>query len=103
MSSGINDKRVGEFSRRIKIPREMHEDIKASYAAGGTSYRKLASEYGVDAKTIYLICNEDRAEKQKESNKEYNKTHKPSKEKRAKYMRDHRNYKRALVEAGKIS
>ena len=46
--------------KKMKISVEQREDIKAEYAAGGTTYQKIADKYGVSSTCILRIVNGQR-------------------------------------------
>jgi transposase-like protein len=92
-----------KYDRRVKLSDKDKKQIAEAYATGGTSYNKLASEYGVSKRTIYWVVN---PEKQRENyelrkanggSKQYY-----SKEKNTQSMRNHREYKKELLEEGKL-
>ena len=92
-----------KYDRRIRLTDEDKKDIAEAYSSGGTSYNKLAKEYGVSKRTIYWVVNPD---KQKE-NYELRKAKGGSKQyydrdKHTQSMRNHREYKKELLKEGKL-
>lgn len=82
--------------RRRKLTDDQKEQIKAIYAEGGVGTRPLAKQFGVSRRTIQLIVNPEIKRKNDELIKEHWKDYRPTKEKWAATMREHRKYKQQL-------
>ncbi|MCF3109241.1 transposase [Niabella sp. CC-SYL272] len=52
----------------IKVNKETKEAIVAEYLSGGTSFRKLASKYGITSRRVYywVKCHQDNQKEQKQ-------------------------------------
>ena len=92
-----------KYDRRVRLSDEEKKEIREAYATGGTSYNKLATEFGVSKRTIYWVVNPD---KQRE-NYELRKARGGSKQyyekdKHTQSMRNHREYKNELLKEGKL-
>lgn len=94
-----------ENDRRIRLNDEQRSEIKTLYKEESISTRKLAAMYGVSRRTITFILDPNKASIASEQFKRRRKDgrYKPSKEKRAKVMREHRNHKQALYKQGKLN
>ncbi len=92
-----------KYDRRIKLTDSDKKEIVEAYATGGTSYNKLAKEFGVSKRTIYWVVNPDKQRenyelrKAKGGSKQYY-----DKDKWAESMRNHREYKNELLKEGKL-
>ena len=104
MSAKLDETRVTrKYDRRIKLSDDDKEEIVALYKLGATSYNKLAREFGVSKRTIYWIVNPEKLEENKRLRAERGGSkYYYDKETQRKAMRDHRDYKRSLLEEGKI-
>ena len=87
-----------EQDRRIKLTDEQREEIREKYATGCYSQRGLAIEYNVSRRLISFILDDEKAKRAAEQFKarKSDGRYKPSKEKWAETMREHRQYKHKL-------
>jgi len=90
--------------RRIKLNDKQREEIREKYTTGMYSQRNLAEEYGVSRRLITFILDPDKAKKNAEQLKQRRADgrYKPSKEKWAAIMREHRQYKQELYLKGEL-
>lgn len=90
--------------RRIKLNDKQREEIREKYMTGMYSQRNLAEEYGVSRRLITFILDPDKAKKNAEQLKQRRADgrYKPSKEKWAAIMREHRQYKQELYLKGEL-
>lgn len=93
-----------EQDRRIKLNDKQREEIREKYMTGMYSQRNLAEEYGVSRRLITFILDPDKAKKNAEQLKQRRADgrYKPSKEKWAAIMREHRQYKQELYLKGEL-
>lgn len=91
-----------EYDRRRKLTDDQKEVIRKRYGEENTSLRILAKEYGVSKSMIEIIINPERAARVKAYAKEHRKEYQGTKEVRREYMRNHRKYKRELINKGII-
>lgn len=97
--------RVGkQFDRRRKLTDEQKEEIKRIYATKEYSQKRLAIKFGVSESTIYRIVTPNAELRRKDSNRKYWAEHKNnrSSEKNNEGFKRHLQYKRSLIENGKI-
>lgn len=87
------------LDRRVKIPATEHEVIRKLHASG-EAIRAIARRYEVEHRTIQFILFPERIEAMR-SNRDWRRYY--SKEKNAKYQREHRQYKAKLYKEGKLS
>ena len=99
-----NIKLSREQDRRVKLTDEQREEIREKYVTGLYSQRKLAEEYGVSRRLITFVLDDEKAKRAAEQRKERNADgrYKPTKERWAKTMREHRQYKQSLYLQGKL-
>lgn len=84
--------------RRLKIPKEKHQEIKDLYATGTISYRKIGEMYDVSKSLIIQIVNPDIAEKKRNQFRERRKDGRYyDKEKSTIQIREHRKYKQSVL------
>lgn len=103
MPSKVDKFTVGEeYDRRRKLTDEQRDEIIRKYATGEYSYNKLAKEYNVSKKLIMLIINPESKKRNDERIKAHWKDYVGTKEERAKIAREHRAYKKQLLDEGKI-
>lgn len=95
------------LDRRVKLTESDRQDIRNAYF--GEHYREqptmtyLAQKYGVDRRLIQFVLFPEREKRQKElASKRQKEGRYYDKEKRRKYMQNHRDYKRSLVKQGKL-
>jgi DNA invertase Pin-like site-specific DNA recombinase len=88
--------------RRRKLTDDQKEQIRGIYATGICGMRPLAKQFGVSRTTIQIIVNPKRAEAVKQRTKEHWRDYRPSKEKWAETMREHRHYKQGLFLKGEL-
>lgn len=90
--------------RRIKLNDKQREEIREKYTTRMYSQRNLAEEYGVSRRLITFILDPDKAKKNAEQLKQRRADgrYKPSKEKWAAIMREHRQYKQELYLKGEL-
>ena len=93
-----------EQDRRIKLTDEQREEIREKYATGCYSQRGLAIEYHVSRRLISFILDDEKAKRAAEPLKirKADGRDKPSKEKWAETMREHRKYKHNLMLNGQL-
>lgn len=91
------------LDRRRKLTDAQKDEIRHKYETGFYSLNGLAKEYEVSKKTILLIVNPDSKRKSDDRIKEHWKDYQPSKQERARIMREHRNYKKQLLKSGMIA
>lgn len=91
-----------EFDRRRKLTDEQRDEIRHKYATGDYSYNSLAKEYNVSKKLVMLIVNPESKRKNDERIKAHWKDYIGTKEERTKVAREHRAYKKQLLDEGKI-
>ena len=93
-----------KHDKRVKLTDEDKENIRTEYAAGDTSYSKLAAKYGVSKRTIQFVIKPEKLEKAKEQFKERRKDGRYyDREKHNAGVRKHRQYKKELFDKGLIS
>ena len=91
------------LDRRVKLTDEERIEIADAYKSGGTSYNKLAVEYGVSKRLIMFIVNPDKYEVTKKQFAERQKDGRYyDREKHNKAVKKHRDYKKELFKEGKI-
>ena len=91
------------LDRRVKLTDEERIEITNTYKGGGTSYNKLATEYGVSKRLIMFIVNPDKYEVTKKQFAERQKGGRYyDREKHNKAVKKHRDYKKKLFKEGKI-
>jgi hypothetical protein len=84
--------------RRLKIPKEKHQEIKDLYATGTISYRKIGEMYEVSKSLIIQIVNPDIAERKRRQFIERRKDGRYyDKEKNTYTIREHRQYKQSIL------
>lgn len=88
--------------RRRKLTDDQKEQIRRIYATGVCGMRPLAKQFGVDRSTIQVIVNPQRAEAVKQYRKEHWRDYRPSKEKWAETIKEHRRYKQELYLKGEL-
>lgn len=89
-----------KFNRNIKLS---EEDKRAIVDARrfGTTYQKIADQFGVSKKRVMQICNPEIEERDRKRFKEYQKDGRfYDKEKHRNYMKKHRKYKYTLMNNG---
>lgn len=89
-----------EYKRNIKLS---EEDKRAIVDARrfGTSYQKIADQFGVSKKRVIQICNPEIEERDRKRLKECRKERRfYDKEKHRNYIKNHRKYKYALMNNG---
>lgn len=93
-----------EQDRRVKLSENQKEEIKHKYELGTYSQRALAREYNVSRRLISFILFPEKAEicKEQLKRRKADGRYKPSKEKWAETMREHRKYKQNLYLAGEL-
>ena len=93
-----------EQDRRIKLTDEQREEIREKYATGCYSQRGLATEYHVSRRLISFILDDEKAKRAAEQLKarKADGRYRPSKEKWAETMREHRQYKHRLYINGQL-
>lgn len=94
-----------EQDRRVKLTDEQREEIREKYATGCYSQRGLAVEYNVSRRLISFILDDEKAKRASEQFKarKADGRYKPSKEKWAETMREHRRYKNMLYVNGQLT
>lgn len=94
---------LGKYDRRIKLTDVQRDEIKQLRKLG-LSYRIIAERYGVSKSLVILVLNPDIAERKRIASMERHREgrYKPTKEKWAATMREHRAYKHQLHKEGKI-
>lgn len=97
-----------KLDRRIKLTSAEKQTIREQYFRMKECERptmtSLAKEYGVDRRTIQFILYPEREVRQRELARERRKDGRYyDKERHRKYMQNYRDYKRALVKAGKLN
>lgn len=88
--------------RRRKLTDEQKNEIIRLYTTGAYSQRKLAKRFGVSRSAIQIIVNPERAAAVKKRGKEHWREYRPSKDKWAETMREHRRYKQELYLKGEL-
>jgi hypothetical protein len=88
--------------RRCKLTSAQREEILHRYKTETIGTRPLAKEYGVSRSLIQTIVNPSIAERKKKYVKEHWRDYRPSKEKWAETIREHRHYKQELYLAGEL-
>ena len=84
--------------RRLKIPKEKHQEIKDFYATGTTSYQKIADMYEVSKSLIIQIVNPDIALRKRNQFLERRKDGRYyDKQKHTIAIREHRQYKNSVM------
>lgn len=102
MACKIDKVLVGaKYDRRVKITQEMREQIIREVEAGERR-AAIAERHGINIKSIYLIMHPEALEKYRTYNKNNWRRFALEKEARAEAMRNHRAYKRKLVEDNKL-
>ena len=99
--SKIDDMRIAgtQYDRRVKLTDAQRVAIRERYATGEISTYGLAKEYNVSRRTIDFILHPDRYKQCQAQFKERRKDgrYAPTREERTAIMREHRQYKRALL------
>lgn len=92
-----------EYDRRIKMTEDDRQEaiILRKQDPSVWSYNKLAKRYGVSKRLIIFIIKPETLKKVLEHRKERGGYHTETK-KQTQYMRKHRQYKRELINEGKI-
>lgn len=87
------------YDRRRKLSDAQKEEI-IELRKSGLSLRTIAKKYSVDKRTITFVCEPDKYEKCREQFKERRKDgrYKELKEKRRDIMREHRAYKKSVMQ-----
>ena len=92
-----------ELKRNIKLSIEEREELRMQRCLFGTSYNKLAKQFGVSKRLAQFICNPEKEEKNRKlaqsarrSGKYYNR------EKNTEAVRETRRYKHQLYKKGVI-
>lgn len=88
--------------RRRKLTDAQKEEIKRIYAEGNLGQRPIAQMFGVSRSTIQNIVNPDIAQKRHDRMAQHWREYRPSKEKWAATMREHRHYKHELYTKGEL-
>jgi hypothetical protein len=88
--------------RRCKLTEAQREEIRHRYHTESIGTRPLAREYGVSRSLIQIIVNPAIAQRKRDRMKEHWRDYRPSKEKWAETMREHRHYKQELYIAGEL-
>ena len=92
-----------KLDKRVKLTKEDKEEIRKQYATGEYSIRGLARMWNVDRRTIDFTVHPERLKRAKQQYKERRKDGRYyNKEAHTESMRKHRNYKRELINKGKI-
>lgn len=89
--------------RRRKLTEVQKEEIKRIYAEGNLGQRPIAKMFGVSRSTIQNIVNPDIAQKRHDRMAQHWRDYRPSKEKWAETMREHRHYKHELYVTGELN
>lgn len=88
--------------RRCKLTSAQREEILHRYNTESIGTRPLAREYGVSRGTIQRIVNPAIAQRQHDYAAKHWRDYRPSKEKWAETIREHRHYKQELYLAGEL-
>lgn len=88
--------------RRRKLTEEQKEEIRRIYKTGVCGMRPLAKQFGVSRSLIQVIVNPNIAEAKRQRMKEHWRDYRPSKEKWAETIKEHRRYKQALYVKGEL-
>lgn len=97
----INDPKL---DRRVKLSEEDKKKIQREYVAGGISINGLARKYKVSKRLIQFTLFPERKEKAKKMFAERQKDGRYyDKEAHTKSVREHREYKKELLEKGLLS
>lgn len=88
--------------RRRKLTDEQKEVIRSIYAKGTCGTRPLAKQFGVSRSTIQVIVNPVIAQRHHDYRAQHWRDYRPSKEKWAETMKEHRHYKQALYLKGEL-
>lgn len=103
MSNKLEKARIGKkFDRRIKIPKQKHKEIITLHAKG-MAIRAISRKYSVNKRLIQFILFPERQIKnyqnrlERGGSKQYY-----NKDKWKLTMREHRHYKRKLLDNGQI-
>lgn len=97
----IEDYRVGRKNdRRIKLTDDKRESIRQEYALGDISQSELARKYRVSRRLITFVLDPIKYEISKQQFKERRKDgrYAPTADERTELMREHREYKRKLIQ-----
>lgn len=88
--------------RRCKLTSAQREEIRHRYNTESIGTRPLAKEYGVSRSLIQCIVNPAIAKRHHDYTAKHWQDYRPSKEKWAETMREHRRYKQELYLAGEL-
>ena len=89
--------------RRLKIPKEKHQEIRDFYATGTTSYQKIADMYEVSKSLIIQIVNPDIAERKRKQYLERRQDGRYyQREKHTKQIKEHRRYKHKVLKSNSL-
>ena len=88
--------------RRRKLTNSQKEEIKRIYQSGVCGIRPLAKQFGVSRSLIQVIVNPNIAARKKQYVKDHWKDYRPTKEKWAETMKEHRHYKQELYVKGEL-
>lgn len=88
--------------RRRKLPDEQKEEIKRIYATGLVGQRPLAKQFGVSRSTIQVIVNPAIKQRNHDRMAKHWRDYRPTKEKWAETMKEHRHYKQELYVKGEL-
>ena len=91
-----------EKDRRRKLTDDQREQIKRIYATGVCGMRPLAKQFGVSKKTIQLIVKPEAKQRQHDYVASHWRNYRPSKDKWAETIREHRRYKQELYVKGEL-
>lgn len=97
-----NIKLTEHQDRRRKLTEAQKEEIRRIYATGVCGTRPLAKQFGVSRSLIQVVVNPAIAQKKKDRVKEHWRDYRPSKEKWAATIREHRRYKQELYVKGEL-
>lgn len=88
--------------RRRRLTDEQKEEIRRIYAQGCCGTRPIAKQFGVSRSTVQVIVNPAIAQRQHDYMTQHWRDYRPSKEKRAEIIREHRHYKQELYIKGEL-
>lgn len=88
--------------RRRKLTEAQKDIIRHRYETESIGMRPLAKEYGVSRSLIQTVVNPAIAEKKKQRGKDHWRDYRPTKEKWAETVREHRQYKQRLYLEGEL-
>jgi len=92
-----------KLDKRVKITDKDRDKIRELYAAGGTSHRKLAIEFGVSKRLIQFILNPEKHQENLDKRKERGGSKMYfNKDKHTDAMKKHRRYKQELFLEGEL-